>query len=390
MIRDLHDNGALAGEEFSVLRGMSDPVVVIDNQGRVVFTNEAIASLGDAFAESGIGREFQEVFRPPCEIARQVMKDTVAQVLDEGRAANLPCETVFRKQDGEETVADVAISPVFHRDGTQQGAVLIFRDVTSRSRESRELARKLALARQANASLVKANSHLEQFAYVASHDLQEPLRSVMIFTEIIAQREPADAEMERCLAYIQAGARRMSTLIQALLNLSRLRHHTSGFINDEVNAREALDEAISNLGASIAECSARVTYGSLPCVGMRRAYLVQVLQNLIGNALKYRSEKTPEIHVVAERVEREWIFEVRDNGIGMDMESAGNIFRMFRRANDDGSVPGTGIGLAICSWIIELYGGRIWAESAPGVGSTFFFSIPDELPATRTGSVSSQ
>lgn len=224
--------------------------------------------------------------------------------------------------------------------------------------------------------LVRSNQELEQFAYIASHDLQEPLRVITIYAELLKEKYGTHVP-EDALPLIDGLAeesKRMSHLVKDLLTFSKAGAHKAP--QDKVDGEEALEAALRNLKLVIEENHASVSFSHLPQLRGNFAQVVQVFQNLVGNALKYRSEASPNIHVEAKRENEEWIFSVHDNGIGFDTRYARKIFRPFQRLHNRKEYPGTGIGLATCSKIIEQHGGRIWAKSKEGEGSTFYFSLP--------------
>jgi PAS domain S-box-containing protein len=223
--------------------------------------------------------------------------------------------------------------------------------------------------------LRRANADLEQFAYSASHDLQEPLRSVSIYSELLVKRHGAilDGEAREFLEYLKGGASRMEMLVRDLLaytQVSQLR-----VPSEEADANAALKVAISNLANAIAESDAQITSDALPAIRVHRIHLQQIFQNLVGNALKYRGSERPLVHVEAKQQNGYWQFSVRDNGIGIGPEYKERIFGIFKRLHTNDEYPGTGIGLAICQRIVERYHGRIWVESKPGEGSTFYFTF---------------
>lgn len=225
--------------------------------------------------------------------------------------------------------------------------------------------------------LERSNRELEQFAYVASHDLQEPLRMVSSYTQLLARRysDRLDQDAHEFIGYAVDGANRMQRLIQDLLAYSRVA--TRGLPFQAVDLHQVLGEAIANLHAAIDESRALVSTGDLPIVHGDRTQLVQLLQNLIGNSLKFRrEEEPPRVHVSARRQGEEWILTVKDNGIGIDPQHFRRLFVVFQRLHGSREYPGTGIGLALCQRIVTRHGGRIWVESTPGVGSEFFFSLP--------------
>jgi signal transduction histidine kinase len=258
-------------------------------------------------------------------------------------------------------------------------------DEMAASLEERERARRRAEAQlqQTVAELARSNADLEQFAYVASHDLQEPLRMVSSYTQLLARRYQGrlDAEANEFIGFAVDGAGRMQRLIDELLAYSRV--STRGRELVPCSTEAVLQAALANLRASIEESDAEVTHGALPAVQGDEAQLVQLFQNLIGNAVKFRGAEAPRIHVSAERDGDGWRFAVRDNGIGIDPEYADRIFVLFQRLHQRERYEGTGIGLAICKKIVERHGGRIWVESRDGAGATFFFTLRAASASTQ-------
>jgi two-component system sensor histidine kinase/response regulator len=238
------------------------------------------------------------------------------------------------------------------------------------------------LRRQAEANLARkvdelarSNSDLEQFAYIASHDLQEPLRMVSAYTQLLSERYAGklDENADKFLGYAREGAQRMQVLIKDLLAFSRVGRNVA---TGNVECDEVMKEAIDSLASAIQESGAIVTHALLPAVWAERTEMAQVFQNLIGNAIKFREKAPPIISVGVEKAGEHWLFSVKDNGIGIASENVESIFLAFQRLHARSEYPGNGIGLAICKKIIELYGGKIWAESQPGSGSTFKFTLP--------------
>jgi light-regulated signal transduction histidine kinase (bacteriophytochrome) len=224
--------------------------------------------------------------------------------------------------------------------------------------------------------LKRSNLDLEQFAYVASHDLQEPLRAVAGYVRLLEHRFPekVDAKTREYIAGAAEGATRMEQLITDLLTYARL--DLAGRTFKSANLGTPLETALRNLQFSIRAASAAVTSDPLPTLPVDESQIVELFQNLIGNALKFRGEHPPQIHIGARPEEGRWVIWVRDNGIGMEAQYFQRIFQVFQRLHTRRQYPGTGIGLAICKKIVERHGGTIWVESQPGQGSTFFFSIP--------------
>jgi signal transduction histidine kinase len=229
---------------------------------------------------------------------------------------------------------------------------------------------------QAQLELSRSNRDLEQFAYVASHDLQEPLRMVATYTQLLSERYRGklDENADKYIHYAVDGALRMQKLVQDLLAFSRVGRQGAAPRSTDCNV--VLRSALQNLEAAIQESGAVVKADQLPVLVVDSAQLTQVFQNLIGNAIKFRGESAPSIQVRAERKDKEWTFLVADNGIGIAPDQAENVFVIFRRLHTREEYAGNGIGLSICKKIIEHHGGRIWFESQPGHGSTFKFTLP--------------
>ena len=237
-----------------------------------------------------------------------------------------------------------------------------------------------ATLQQLNADLAASNSELEQFAYVASHDLQEPLRLIANYTQLLAEdyRGKLDPDADEYIHFIVDSATRLQQLIQDLLAFCRVGSRGHDF--QTVDCADALQEACRNLQLAITENQACLTCGTLPAIQADRSQLVQIWQNLIGNAIKFRSDEPPHIQVAAERQNGAWQFSLRDNGIGIGRQHAERIFEVFQRLHPRHDYDGTGIGLAICRRIVERHGGKIWVTPNPDGGSTFYFVLPDRPP----------
>lgn len=260
------------------------------------------------------------------------------------------------------------------------GALLGFAKIFSDETENKKL----------QDSLTESNSALEQFAYIASHDLQEPLRTISSFAEVLNRRygSQLDEEGQRVVGLITSGVKRMNALVQDLLLYARVQTETDRPASSSLD--EVLETALSQLKTAIEECDALVTHDPLPQIPADQGQMVRLFQNLVSNALKYRRDDVrPEVHVAAREEGSVWILSVKDNGVGFEPQDSTRIFLPFTRLHSQSEIPGTGVGLAICRRIVENHGGRIWAESKAGEGSTFYFSIPlaGKVPAKYTKSI---
>lgn len=274
-------------------------------------------------------------------------------------------ETIRQRKNGSVIDISLTVSPVFDERGRVIGASKIARDISDRKR--------------AEAELRRANADLEQLAYSATHDLQEPIRNISVYAEVMNRRygPTLDERGQESLAFIGDSAKHMNSLVKGLL--AYLQSGGADNTLENVDPEAALADALANLGARIQETEASVTNEHLPGIQMRAGQMEQLFQNLIANALKYRrDDEAPRIHIGVERAGAEWKFSVKDNGIGIYPQYKDRIFGIFKRLHkNDDKYPGTGIGLAICQRIVERQGGRIWVESdGEGQGSTFYFTVP--------------
>ncbi|MEE8413317.1 MAG: ATP-binding protein, partial [Dehalococcoidales bacterium] len=233
--------------------------------------------------------------------------------------------------------------------------------------------------------LSRSNEELEQFAYVTSHDLREPLRMMTSFAQALDKRykDKLDQTADEYIQFIVDGANRMQTLIDDILTYSRVTTRTSPF--EPVEMEKILRDTQVNLKVAAEEAKAKITHDPLPVIGADYSQMGQVMQNLIGNAIKFIEGESPAIHISARQEGEKWIFSVKDNGIGIDPELFDRMFDLFKRLHPQDKYPGTGVGLAVTKKIVQRHGGQIWVESQPGEGSTFYFSIPIEPKSEQDG-----
>ncbi len=285
------------------------------------------------------------------------------------RAPGTPLSLRWVRKDGAIIWIEQQNVPICDEAGNLVAVEGIARDITERKRGPEELERTMA-------ELARSNADLEQLAYVTSHDLQEPLHMVARYLHLLNRRYKGklDSSADQFIGYALDGANRMKRLINDLLAYSRVDSEGKDFA--PTNCEAIFDRALANLKAMVEASGAVVNHDALPSVMGDDSQLTQLFQNLIGNAIKFHGEEPPGVHVSAQKKENEWLLSVQDNGIGIDPEHSERVFMIFQRLHTEPDYPGTGIGLSICKKIVERHGGRIWVDSEPGKGSTFYFTIP--------------
>ncbi|GMU21943.1 MAG: hypothetical protein AMXMBFR13_20310 [Phycisphaerae bacterium] len=340
-------------------------IFMLDPHGHILSWNPGAQQITGYGDDEVIGQHFSILFTPE-DMKQNRPQQEMQQAQALGRAVE---EQWHLRKDGGRFWASGILTAMRDEAGELVGFSKVMRDITDRKRTEE------MLDRQAR-DLARSNAELEEFAAVISHDLRSPLLAIGGCAQLIKDQytEILDDEGRELIDMIQDGVGRMGRIIRDLLSFARATSISNHFV--PVQAEAILEQAEADLREQIEKSGALITHDPLPPVIGNETQLAQVLTNLIGNAIKYRSQQPPRVHVSAERRGGEWLFRVRDNGMGIEPEHHQRIFAMFQRLHGDGDYEGTGIGLSICKKIVEHHGGRIWVESRPGDGSLFQFTIP--------------
>jgi PAS domain S-box-containing protein len=347
----------------NILRSMNDTLIVVSPEGTIQSLNAAASKLLGYHEKELIGQPFG-----------RILKNDDSPVIDDlVRKGNISyAEKTYLSKDGGQIPVLFSAATMCSRDEQIRGFVFVASDITERKRVEAKL-------KQTLAELVRSNAELQHFFYVASHDLQEPLRMVVSYVQLLQRRYQGklDTDADEYIAYAVDGTIRIKSLINDLLAYSRV--GTRGRTFEPTECQAVVDQALTNLQVAIEERGAKITIDPLPMVMADGSQFAQLFQNLIGNAIKFHGENPPHVHIMAQQKENEWEFSVIDNGIGIAPEFSRRIFEVFKRLHTRKEYPGTGIGLAICKKIVERHGGRIWVEAESGKGSTFHFTIPKRV-----------
>jgi PAS domain S-box-containing protein len=364
--RDLSETKESVAKYRGLLEAAPDAMIVVNTGGEIVLLNARAEKQFGYLRDELAGKPVKNII--PEGFAERLIADALRSVEDAlAQQMGTGIELTGRRSDGTEFPIEIMLSPLESAEGILVTAAI--RDITTRKKAEAHLLEKVE-------ELKRSNEELGQFAYIASHDLQEPLRMVASYTQLLSKRYKGklDSDADDFIAFAVDGANRMQRLIQDLLTYSRV--GTRGLNLLATSSEEALGQAVKNLRGTIEERGALVTHDLLPAVLADEIQLVQLFQNLIGNGIKYQSPGTPRIHISAARNGGErWTFSVKDNGLGIDSQYFERIFGMFQRLHKREEFEGTGIGLAICKKIVERHGGNISVESEPGQGSTFRFAL---------------
>jgi PAS domain S-box-containing protein len=351
-----------------LLESAPDGVVIVDAAGLIQIVNRQTEMLFGYPREEQLGQPV-EVLLPERFIGRHIGHRTGYQRDPHTRPMGTGLELFGRRRDGSEFPVEISLSPMTSEDG-ETVIISNIRDVTARKIADEQL-------RATAADLTRSNAELEQFAYVASHDLQEPLRMVASYTQLLARRYKGklDQDADEFIGFAVDGARRMQELINDLLTYSRV--GTRPLALDTVDSNQLVDQVVSDLAAAIQDSNGSVICDDLPAVRGDPTQLRQLFQNLIANSMKFhRPDEPPRVRVSATPEDRMWAFSVSDNGIGIEPQYQERIFALFQRLHTRADYPGTGIGLAICKKIVERHGGQIHVDSTLGRGTTFRFTLP--------------
>ncbi len=349
----------------SITQSATDAIISADSDDNIISWNKGAQTIFGYTEEEALGKSLTIIIP---ERHRDAHKKGLERVNSTGekRIIGKTIELVGMRKDGSEFPLELSLST--WKTETRRLYSGIIRDITERKQAEEKL-------KQTLTELERSNKDLEQFAYAASHDLQEPLRTVSNFSQLLGRRYKGelDAKADQFIGFIVDGATRMQQMIDDLLAYSRVSTRAKPF--QPTDCEIVFNQALTNLKVAIEESDALVTHDPLPTVIADASQMVQLFQNLLSNAIKFRKEK-PSITVSAVQREDEWLFSVEDNGIGIAPEFMEHIFKMFQREHASAEYPGTGVGLAICKKIVERHGGRIWVKSEQGKGSMFYFTIP--------------
>lgn len=344
----------------------------LDSAGNLLTWNAGVQQILGYGEDEWLGQHASIIFTAD-DNGRDICQAEMNLAAEKGFSADIRWHV---RKDGSSIFGQGCMTALWDTSGNLLGFAKIFSDET----ENKKL----------QDSLTESNAALEQFAYVASHDLQEPLRTISSYSDLLMRRyrNQLDEEGRQVVNLIAEGAKRMSALVHDLLTYARVQTERDRPLSSSLD--EVLETALSQLKTAIEECDAAVTHDPLPEISADQGQMVRLFQNLVGNSLKYRRRDVrPEVHITAREETSFCVISIKDNGIGFEAKDAAKIFTPFTRLHSQSEFPGTGVGLAICRRIVENHGGRIWAESKAGEGSTFHFSLPAAVrtPAKHTAPV---
>ena len=355
---------------YDIINGCPSPIFVKDVEGRFLTINNKLEELLGVKDEEIKGKTDYDIITK--ELA-DYYRINDQKVLDEGKPIRVEEEADLN--DGHHTFIANKF-PIYDVNGKPYGVGSVSTDISDRKLLEEKVQKRTEELSKFNIELKRSNEELERFAYVSSHDLQEPLRMVTLYSQLLERRykDNLDSDANDFIEFIVEGAKRMKQLIDDLLEYSRVKNQAAEF--EEVNLEQVLDVVLHNLAISIVENNVTISHDLLPSVFVDKNQMIQVFQNLISNAIKFHGHNSPEINISAQKDKEEWIFSVSDNGIGIKPEHHQQIFEVFKRLNTREQYSGTGIGLSITQKIIQHHNGQIWVKSEPGKGTTFSFTLP--------------
>ena len=366
--RDLTESKESEAKYRGLLEAAPDAMVVVNQSGEIVLLNAQAEKQFGYRRDELLGQKVTNII--PAGFAERLIADGLRSAEDAlAQQIGTGIELIGRRKDGGEFPIEIMLSPLESAEGTLVTAAI--RDITARRAAAANLLQKVG-------ELKRSNEELEQFASIASHDLQEPLRMVASYTQLLSRRYKGrlDSDADEFIAFAVDGASRMQRLIQDLLAYSRVGTRGSDLL--DISSEDTLQQALLNLRGAIEESGALVTHDPLPTVSADETQLIQLFQNLVGNAIKYQGPGIPKVHIAAARSKgKRWVFSVQDNGLGIEPQYFEKIFGMFQRLHKREEFAGTGMGLAICKKIVEQHGGYISVDSKPGHGSTFRFALAE-------------
>jgi PAS domain S-box-containing protein len=367
----------------TTLASIGDAVIATDLAGLVTFMNPVAEELSGWAQDDAKGKPIEDVLNLVDEVGSAKVANPVRRSLREGVVVGLANRTLLISNSGAAIPIDDSAAPIRNASGVVIGGVMVFRNISAQRLAEKALKEVHQLLRSQAVELQRSNEELSQFVHIASHDLQSPLNTIVRFTQLLERRHSAQlSDGKSLLAHVVNAATRMRALLDSLL-MYALATGRAAEPRIAVEAAFQIRGAIENLHSLIEESRAIITHDELPSLLIDETSLMQVFQNLIGNAIQYRSTAAPRIHISARDRGAEWLFTCQDNGMGIEAEYLTKIFDAFERLHGSDR-PGSGLGLSTCKKIVERYGGNIWVESQKGTGSTFFFTMPKEREEPQT------
>jgi PAS domain S-box-containing protein len=366
----------------TTLSSIGDAVVATDTAGHITFMNPVAQTL-TGWGTEALGKPVDDVLVLIREDTKERIENPVVCALRTNSVTGLENHTLLVAKDGQVMNIDDSAAPIRDENERVTGGVLIFRDVSVRRQADIALSEAHKKLESLANELTRSNDELSQFAYVASHDLRSPLKTILQFSQLL-QRKYADqlGDGRRLLDYMSDAARRLTALIDDLILYATVSSEPATGVS-KADASIVMNAALENLAAIIQESGATVTFQPLPVVAIEPTHLLQVFQNLIGNSIKYRSAEAPVIHFAVAHQAAMLRFSCSDNGVGIAPEFLDKVFEPFKRLHGS-AIPGSGIGLAVCQRIVSRREGSIWVESQLGKGSTFFFTLPSSISSEPT------